>query len=282
MNRPFVLGAVCYEEYPFGYLEFLDLADSLNLSWVEFKYEEPLSSRGSSRQYDRIRNKAESLGIGLSMHTSFVGLNIASLARDERNSSLHKVQNSITAAAEMGIGLATLHPGHLSQSDYSDQNWEESKLFNIESINTLLEFAQEKDVVLCLENGNAFKKSQVKHGLHPGSLKEIADSVEGELSYTVDFGHGLYLSQNPSYLVSELGVDKVKLTHLHSNSGLADTHSPLHTGTIALESILNRYLVEGWTMPLSIEMKNEQDLRDSVNCINEKIESIRHNYYGNF
>jgi len=64
-NKSFKLGAVCYEEYPYGYLEFLDLAKSLNLSWVEFKFEKPLAFRSSSRQYAGIRRKAESYGIGL-------------------------------------------------------------------------------------------------------------------------------------------------------------------------------------------------------------------------
>ncbi|HAK45714.1 MAG TPA: hypothetical protein DCO79_07335 [Spirochaeta sp.] len=275
-NKSIKLGAVCYEEYPYGYLEFLDLAKSLKLSWVEFKFEKPLAFRSSSRQYGRIRNLAESYGIGLSMHTSFVGLNIASLDSEEREASILGVEESICAAAEMGINLATIHAGSLPLQDYSESNWEDSKLFNIESINRLLSYARGKDVNLCLENGNAFKKSQLKHGLHPGSLREIADSVDGDLYYTVDFGHGLYLSRDPSYLVSELGIDRVKLSHLHSNSGLEDSHSSLKSGILSLEAILNRSVVEGWDIPLSIEMKNENDLRESIECVYELINTVRH------
>ncbi len=273
-KKDIVLGAVCFEEYASGYLEFLHLAEKLGLHWVEFKFEDPLAFRSSSRQYSRIRETADACNIGLSMHTSFVGLNIASLDRAKRAASLRQIEESLLAAAEMGIKLATVHSGSLPAGDYSELNWENSRVYNIESLNSLLTFASLHGISLCLENGNAYKKAQLKHALHPGSMKEIADTVEGKLNFTVDFGHGIYMSKDPSYLVSELGTANVKLSHLHSNNGLEDSHSPLNSGVLELEKILLRYIREGWTMPLSIEMKNEADLQNSVDYVNETINML--------
>jgi len=273
-NKNIVLGAVCFEEYSGGYLEFLHLAEKLGLNWVELKFEDPLAYRSSSRQYSRIRETADAFGIGLSMHTSFVGLNIASLDRAKRNESLKQVEESILAAAEMGVELATVHSGSLPAVDYTRMNWEKSKAVNIESLSSLLVFASEYGISLCLENGNAYKKAQLKHALHPGGMKEIADLVDGQLNYTVDFGHGLYMGNDPSFLVSELGTEKVKLAHLHSNNGLEDSHSPLNSGVLELDKLLLRYVREGWAMPLSIEMKNEADLCDSIDFVRKTISML--------
>jgi len=213
-----LLGAVCYQEDAEGYLDFLELAAELDLNWVEFKYEFPLSVHSKSKKYTEIRKRADLLGIGLSMHTAFDGLNIASIDKKERESSIVKVRESIEAASEMEITHATLHAGHLLSVDYSAKNWADSKKYNIESISKLVAFAGELGIILCLENGNAYKRSSLKHGLHPGDLKDIRENVGKELKYTVDFGHALFLSSEPSFLVSELGTGNVKLSHLHSNT----------------------------------------------------------------
>lgn len=264
MTREIILGAVCYQEYSGAYLDFLELAAELKLSWVEFKYEPPLCYRDGSRRYLDIRKQADDFGIGLSMHTAFDGLNIATLEDEERIRSLDTVKESIDAAAQMGISLATLHAGYLSSVDYSLERWSASREINITSIRELVGFARERGVTLCLENGNAFKRVSLKHGVHPGDLKFIREQAGEELGFTVDFGHALYLSEDPSFLVSELGLDSVRLSHLHSNGGMIDTHSPLNTGVLELGRIMEKSVEEKWDFPISIEMKSEEDLRGSV------------------
>jgi sugar phosphate isomerase/epimerase len=274
MANGFLLGAVCYQEYQEGYLDFLELSAELKLGWVEFKYEPPLCVHSNSKKYKEIRKRADLLGIGLSMHTAFDGLNIASIDNCERTNSIERVKESITAASDMEITYATLHPGHLMSVNYSDDNWEDSKKFNIESIIELVSFADELGLILCLENGNAFKRSSLKHGVHPGDLKYIRENVGEKLKYTVDIGHALFLSRDPSFLVSELGLDNVKLSHLHSNSGRVDSHSPLNTGVLELDIVIKKYSKEKWTFPLSIEMKSEDNLRNSLKVVRKIISKI--------
>jgi len=266
-----LLGAVCFQEYSNGYLDFVEFAASLGLEWVEFKYELPLSEHSNSKKYNEIRKRADLLGIGLSMHTAFDGLNIASIDLEERLSSIGKVKESIEAASEMEITHATLHAGHLMSNQYSVENWKKSVIYNIESINELVSFAGKLGLTLCLENGNAFKRASLKHGLFPGDLKYIRENVGKDLKFTIDFGHAIYLSRDPSFLVSELGLENVKLSHLHSNSGLIDSHSTLDTGVLNIENVLKNYSNEKWTFPLSIEMKSEENLRKSLKFVRELI-----------
>jgi len=267
LSESVLLGAVCFQEYSKGYLDFVEFSASLGLGWVEFKYETPLSDHSNSKKYKDIRKRADLLGIGLSLHTAFDGLNIASLDKNERLNSISKVKQSIEAASEMEITHATLHAGHMMSVQYSKENWKNSVNYNIESIKDLVSFAGKLGLSLCLENGNAFKRASLKHGLFPGDLKYIRENVGDELKFTVDFGHAIYLSRDPSFLVSELGLGNVKLSHLHSNSGLVDSHSPLNTGVLNLGNVLKKYSNEKWTFPLSIEMKSEENLKKSIKVV---------------
>ena len=134
MLKNILLGAVCFQEYSNGYLDFVEFAASLGLEWVEFKYELPLSEHSNSKKYNEIRKRADLLGIGLSMHTAFDGLNIASIDSEERLSSIGKVKESIEAASEMEITYATLHAGHLMSNQYLVENWKKSVIYNIENV----------------------------------------------------------------------------------------------------------------------------------------------------
>ncbi len=280
MRNTVRIGAVCFQEYSGDYLEFIDLAHELELSWVELKHEPPICLKKGSGKYTEIKNKAAGLGIGLSLHTPFVGLNIASIDEGERRTSFERIKESLLAASKMGIHYATIHGGHLKSQKYSDVNWKRSQELNIISLKELVSFGSDIGVTLCLENGNSFKRKFLKLALHPGEMKYIRNEVGPGLRYTVDFGHAMYFSLDPSYLISELGRDNVKLTHLHSNYQLNDTHNPLGEGYLFLDKIVDRYVCEEWNFPLSIEMKNEADLKKSVNFLYAYLSEKGYKKYG--
>jgi len=274
MKHDILVGAVCFQEYHGSYSEFLDLAKELKLHWVELKYEPPICLMDGSGRFREIRGKAADYGIGLSLHTPFVGLNIASFDTGERDLSINRIKGSLVAASEMDIKAATVHGGFLRAVDYSADNWKKSEELNILGLQELSRFSRDLGITLCLENGNAFKAGQIKHALHPGAMKAIRREVGDSLGFTVDFGHAMYFSLNPSYLVSELNPDNVKLSHLHSNNQLEDSHSPLGSGLLQYRRVIERYAVEKWEFPLSIEMKSESDLRVSVNAVNSCISEL--------
>jgi len=167
MNHSVRVGAVCFQEYPGDYSGFLDLAAELELSWVELKFEPPICLREGSVKYDEIKEKAENLGIGLSLHTPFVGLNIGSIHEKERQESLRRIKESLIAAGKMGISYTTVHPGYLRSEEYTESNWDKSFELNLLSLKELALFGKDLGLTLCLENGNAFKKKFLKQALHP-------------------------------------------------------------------------------------------------------------------
>lgn len=270
------LGAVCFAEYEGDYLDFLKLCNEQGLCWVEFKYENPVSGRERSAHTDKIKENAERLGIGLSVHTRFQGFNIGSLDDEERDDSLHAIIESLNFAYGVGARYATVHAGNLASQDYSKENYEESFNRTVTGLKSLQQEADARSITLCVENGNGFVKSKLKHAVIPADLKRIRRLLENRIYFTLDMGHGTYFSTDPSYLVAELGITNVKLAHLHDNNGEEDSHRPLGEGVIQGDKIFRRYVEEGWSFPLSLELKSTGDLLESIDHAKNIISSMEH------
>lgn len=268
------LGAVCFAEYEGDYLDFLKLCHDQGLCWVEFKYENPVSGRERSAHTDKIKEKAGRLGLGLSVHTRFQGFNIGSLEDEERDDSLHAIVESLNFAHGVGAHYATVHAGDLASEDYSKENYEESFNRSIAGLQSLQQEAAARNITLCVENGNGFVKSKLKHAVIPADLKRIRRLLADRIYFTLDMGHGTYFSTDPSYLVTELGIANVKLAHLHDNNGEEDSHRPLGEGVIRVEKIFRRYVEEGWSFPLSLELKSTEHLLESINHARDIISTI--------
>ncbi|MBA7553765.1 L-ribulose-5-phosphate 3-epimerase UlaE [subsurface metagenome] len=270
------LGAVCFAEYEGDYLDFLKLCYNQGLCWVEFKYENPVSGRERSAHTDKIKEKAVRLGLGLSVHTRFQGFNIGSLQDEERNDSLHAIIESLNFAHDVGAHYATVHAGDLASEDYSKENYKESFNRSIAGLKSLQQEAEARGITLCVENGNGFVKSKLKHAVIPADLKRIRRLLANKIHFTLDMGHGTYFSTDPSYLVSELGIANVKLAHLHDNNGEEDSHRPLGEGVIQVEKIFRRYVEEGWSFPLSLELKSTEHLVESINYARDIISTMEY------
>ncbi len=262
--HPLKLGAVCFAEYEIDYPAFLDLAHESGLCWVEIKYEDPVSTKAESSRTDKIRSKATKYGIGLSVHTRFSGFNIASLDDRERENSLVAIEESLIFAGKVGAHYATVHAGFLPIEQYTKENLDKSFSRSVNGIERLLKLSERLGITLCIENGNGFTVTKVKHAVIPSSLKRIRNALNNRIYYTIDFGHGLYFGSDPSYLVNELGPNNVKLGHLHDNNGLQDTHQPLGTGILKLKSLFSNYVRGKWNFPLSLEHKSTRDLLQSI------------------
>lgn len=115
-------------------------------------------------------------------------------------------ERSLRFARAVGAPLATVHVGDLPTARYSPEHQEESYAHSLRGVARLLETAADTGLTLCVENGNGYDK--------------------------IGFGHGIFFGRDPSYLVRELGVENVKLAHLHDNKGDWNSHSTLVNGGI--------------------------------------------------
>jgi len=278
MNQNPLFGAVCYYEFTGDLIDFIDEINRLGLKWIEYKYDKSLIGRGESSQSAIIRRALDDTGIGISIHTPFDGLNIASPKNKIRMQSVGELKRSIDYAAEVGAPSATIHGGQISPVEYTSEVWNASVAANLKSLSELAEYGKSRGVALCLENGNAYERCWLKHGNHHGEMKEIRSQITDNLYYTVDFGHALYFSSDPSFMIGELGQENVLVTHLHDNNGMFDSHSDLGTGILKLDSLLSTMLSENWIFPVCLEMKSADDLRRSAETLIKSYSRIREFY----
>jgi sugar phosphate isomerase/epimerase len=269
MTRPLPLGAICFAEYEEGFADFVELAASRGLSWIEFKYEPPAREAPGSKDAARIAAALERHGIGASVHLPFDELNIADLDDALLEESVRLQLEGLRFAASIGARRATIHSGSLPAGSYTPEAFAESRRRCLSSIGRVLAAAEGSGIALCLENGNAYTRSALKHAVAPCHMRAIREKLGGRIGYTLDLGHGTYFSRDPSYLVEELGPELVLLSHLHDNSGTADEHRPLGKGVLELEKLVARYLAGGWKFPLSLEHKSVADLMASVDRFDE-------------
>ena len=158
--------------------------------------------------------------------------------------------------------------------EYSIENLKESFKRSVSGIQRLLKTADRLGIGLCIENGNGFTKDKIKHAVIPQDMKRIRTATDNKIYFTIDFGHGLYFSSDPSYLVEELGQENVKLSHLHDNQGYRDTHEPVGKGIMKIERLIKRYVENKWNFPLSFEHKSTKDLLESIRYTQSIIEKM--------
>ncbi|MCF7941589.1 MAG: sugar phosphate isomerase/epimerase [Spirochaetia bacterium] len=270
-----VFGAVCYYEFTGDLPDFIDTSAELGLRWVEFKYGEELIKRGRSRDFGEIRRRLEQSGMGISIHSPFEQINLASLDRRTREESVRRIARSFDYALEVGANQATVHGGDMRSCDYTDTAWADSVKANIESFQELTEYARGIGVTVCLENGNAYERHMLKHAIYHGEMRHIRSQVAEDLAFTVDFGHALYFSRRPSHLIGDLGQQQVRMAHLHDNDGLFDSHNALGTGILDLRGLLEVMYRDHWAFPVCLEIKTAEGLRSSVELLNRTWEEMK-------
>jgi len=264
-----VFGAVCYYEFKGDLIDFIQEVETLGLKWIEYKYDKSLSAKGRSADTVLIRRAVADAGLGLSIHTPFDGLNIAAVDEGYRIKSVDEIKRSLDYAAEIGAAQATIHSGQMATDTFTPESWDISVKNNIVSLQELVQYGKETGVNICLENGNAYEKEWLKHGNNHSEMNFIHSRMTDDLYFTIDFGHALYLSRDPSFLIREMGPENILMTHLHDNNGLFDSHSDLGTGILAFDALMNTMYRDQWSFPVCLEMKSDESLKNSAKKLKE-------------
>lgn len=243
-------------------LAFLDLTREEAMERIKdmgFDFCEIIMEKDYTKEHLRSwKEKAGTLGIGLSIHAPFSDINIASLNPDIRDVSLDHLNRAIDAAAFLEADPVTFHPGRKSPLGmrHPGKAWET----NLGSIGHLMETASEQGVRLCLENFPNF------WGVFCCTLEEIKEVLEHypSLEITLDTGHANTYGRVEDYFEA-LG-SSIGHIHLHDNDGKDDHHYSLGEGTMDMER-LSPYL-KAFKHGITIETNEEEDTRKSLETLN--------------
>ncbi len=169
---------------------------------------------------------------------------------------------TIDLAHSMAIELLTIHLWMDSRFVHA-RTREEKK----EALRRILRYAQEKQVVLSLEN-----------------LSENADDFAGVLeavpglSITLDVGHGQLLTKtNTSFGIIRQLMPSIRHLHLHDNRGgdgvRDDLHLPIGRGTVDFYGIMKELVKNNFQGTATLEVEHEQ-LLPSMETLRRVLDAV--------
>jgi sugar phosphate isomerase/epimerase len=150
-----------------------------------------------------------------------------------REASLNEVLKSLEVAAELGCLKAVLHPSYIVGLGIFVKD--QARKYALESLEAIMEKADQLDLLLCLEN--LFPKT---HSLvEPEDFAEIFVKFPN-LKMTLDTGHAHIEDTEGKRAVKfiERFPDRIDHIHVSDNFGEADNHLPVGAGTVNFSEII--------------------------------------------
>jgi sugar phosphate isomerase/epimerase len=251
--------------------ESFRLAVELNLQFIELTHD--LHEIAPALQNAaRVRELTRTTGVGVTVHLSFVDLNLASLMPGVRENSVARTNRGLEYAADVNAFCGVLHSGlvplrhplilpaaraALERSLGEIRPLVPVALENLAlSENDLLRGPEELEVITQAAGfGNTI---DVGHALVEGCTTETLDG-----RHVGGLEHGFHRLE--SYLA---GLSNVIHFHLQDNDGTSDQHRALGLASVPWDRVRSR--LEGFTGTLNLEVGPDADaVRQSVRFVRE-------------
>jgi len=253
INKP-LLGIAPTRDFRGTWEEIAKLCWKHRFDGLELKYELPfiLPERWSWKMIQRIRAMAKEANWFVSVHGPYT--NIGALLAYRWRSALDEHLRAIEVAKILEAKTYTVHPG------WVEKKWCTSQLLQRCQENTaraLEELAANADeIIICLENQHPSDDKE-KAGVSPAQLRSIVCELP-QVGFTFDVGHAQLYNKDPVDFILALGVEKVRLAHLHDNTGKNDAHLPPGRGSVNWSALLQFYREKACTFPLFLEIKGDE------------------------
>jgi sugar phosphate isomerase/epimerase len=214
----------------------------------------------------------------LSLHSPSIGNNIASHNPGQRRESIHQLKETIALAGELGGKAVTVHPGRVAffrlLSDQSDSPYSlkamkgEAYRFLLDGLRECAHFAQERSVILCVENMGHLHTDTI-HTVE--ELRQLIDEVaHPSLGVTLDLSHA-HIEGGISEAIHTL---KPHIRHIHvsDNFGRESSHFELGKGNIELRPAVD--FLKGFDGMIVLEVIDPGDAEGPVLRSREYLENI--------
>jgi sugar phosphate isomerase/epimerase len=206
--------------------------------WCDIYDAWPSSLTKDDRSF--IRGLCEENRLPLSLHSPSIGNNIASHNPGQRRESIDQLKETILLAEEVGGRVVTVHPGRvtyfrlLSDENVSRYSLEAMKAeayqFLSDGLRDCALFAQERGVILCVENMGHLANDAI-HTVE--ELRQLIDEVAlPSLKVTLDVSHA-NISGGISDSIQTLNPH-IRHLHVSDNFGRESSHFELGKGNIDL------------------------------------------------
>jgi len=211
-------------------LDILKFANQIGYDFIELWAEHIGKTLEFKTKVKDITNLSDELGLKLVVHAPFMDLNISSLNHGIREESVRQVSDSFKLAAVLGAEKVVIHPGRMSTSKTSFEDFLEIT-YNV--LSRLIEEAEKYDVVICLEN---MEKRNKEYFTLPATLSNIIKELSSNhFKVCLDIAHANTACRIQDF-ITELG-DKIFHVHISDNTGHSPVHLPIGEGIIPFREV---------------------------------------------
>jgi sugar phosphate isomerase/epimerase len=199
------------------------------------------------RHYVESADLLENYSLHYSFHAPARSINIACLHEPIRRASVEVIGGSFQVASEVNADVI-VHPGYFSWEEEREKALRQFRL----SLEELTIVAEDLSIRFFLENMGNWNYF---------FLREPAEiDVMGDFGLALDVGHA-----NLNHCLEEFLHVPFGHIHLHDNNGIEDSHSPVGTGTINFDEVMEAVRRDGAT-PI-IEVTTFNGVIESMNAL---------------
>ncbi len=228
--------------------------DGVDYSMFGMKNDESPLCKDNYREYVKeLRLYADSLGISFVQgHAPFPSFDSKNMAYTDRIKPY--ITRSIEIAGMLGVKHLIIHPVSPTQIPKDA----ELKEFNMSFYRSLLPYAKEYGVTVCLENmwGYDSRRGYIIPNVcsFGKDLAEYVDALDSPyFAACLDVGHCGLVGEDTADAIRALGKDRLKALHVHDNDFRHDSHIlPFH-GSMNWDSVISALAEIGYEGNLTFE-----------------------------
>ena len=202
--------------------EMLAIATNEGFDIIELLAEGPYAPSYLLENQDLLE-PFHSYDLGYYIHSPTIDLNIASLNSGIRAESVRQTKECLDLAELIGAKAITVHPGQVGRKE--DRVRQMGLQFATESIQELVDYTEDKEVVLDVEN---MPERFSFLGNRPEELEDFTNKTG--CGITIDLGHA-NTCDNPEAFTN---IPNIQYYHLNDNNEEKDQHLSLGEGTLDL------------------------------------------------
>lgn len=251
--KPLILVSIPFELLKEKYLRLV-LENSVN---VEISLKAEVLESFSRKEFKELAKLLKSKGIKTTIHLPFLDLSLGALDPWIRKVSLKRILLALERSKDFEPLNLVLHSGYSIEHQEKKDEWLK---FFMESLAKILEFSQELEEIISLEN--VFEPE-------PEFLKPLFETFPS-LYWCFDPAHARVFSERHELYWLSVLSSYLKEIHCHNNFGKKDEHLAIEKGVINFSEIFNflkkNFLKESF---LTIEAHNEEEAQISWKYLNE-------------
>ncbi|NHJ06043.1 MAG: sugar phosphate isomerase/epimerase [Candidatus Heimdallarchaeota archaeon] len=255
--------------------DFIIKVAQRGLKVVELVAEPPYCFLDSIKKEERIKiiSQAKKSCIDLTVHATFSDINIAAINPNVRSFALSEIKKNIDFAQEINAKILTIHPGEYGASGITYP--ELTKKLNFESLEEISCYAEEKEVLIGLENMPNMPREHLEDNKSPIEIAKIIQEIRNKfLGITWDVGH----SNTTMFSLSDFFINfKENLSHIHLHDnhgpgeGWTDTHLEIGKGTTNWKELFELLNSINFSKTMIFELKSWELIDNSISYLSKII-----------